>query len=202
MREDLRRSQDKEYWARLTASGVRWGFSPEPLVVYNGLRAGSVSRNETRFANIPSPEMWSRDIWPLLDSRMEQGFRPWYVERARRCAGRPCKQGWTTKPGPPRRRRSPRTRGPGILFTSSPFATPPGELNRLLWPAGSRVKGLVREVRGTQNLMHVYPTRTTSTRLESRGVTESGKAEGLPLLFHGASGRHCPRPSVRTAALV
>jgi glycosyltransferase involved in cell wall biosynthesis len=82
-REDLRRSQDTEYWARLAAAGVRWGFSPEPLVIYDRSRDSSLSHGPSWHMNVPSPETWGREIWPLVDSRLRESFRSVYLKRAK-----------------------------------------------------------------------------------------------------------------------
>jgi len=152
MREDLRRSQDKEYWARLAASRVRWGFLPEPLVVYNGQRGQSVTRNESRFANLPSPETWSRDIWPLLHPDMVDGFREWHLRRARGIC-RECLQAGRDHQARAAAREALiratdwRNR---LFFYAVRFG--PGRVYRLVHPVISWSKRLIHKVRGTESV--------------------------------------------------
>lgn len=157
MREDLRRSQDKEYWARLAASRVRWGFSPEPLVIYNGLRVESVSRNEMRFVNIPSPEMWSSDIWPLLDSEMRDGFRVWYMERAREMCREALQEGVDDQARITAAEALLRATDRRDTFYFLAVRYAPKRINRIVWPAGSWVKSLTRRARGAPDVTHAPP---------------------------------------------
>lgn len=83
MREDLHRAEDVEYWSRLAASHVCWGFMPQPLVFYDRAGAGSLSRSPSFYPNLPSPETWSREIWPLLDGGMRDSFCELYLKRAK-----------------------------------------------------------------------------------------------------------------------
>jgi glycosyltransferase involved in cell wall biosynthesis len=154
MREDLLRSQDREYWARLAASQVCWGFSPEPLVVYNGMRAKSVSNNESRFVNVPSPEMWSREIWPLLDSSMQDGFRGWYMERAREMCREALQAGLDDQARATAKEALSRAadRHDTLFFLAVRHT--PKKINRFVWPAGAWAKGLLRKARGTRGLTH------------------------------------------------
>lgn len=154
MREDLRRSQDKEYWARLAASGVRWGFLPEPLVLYNGLRAQSVSRNESRFTNVPSPEMWSRDIWPLLKPDMVGGFREWHLQRAKGICRECLQAGLDRQARATAREALMRTSDwrSGLFFLAVRLDL--GKVYRLLQPVGARAKRLITKMRGGEPAAH------------------------------------------------
>ncbi len=155
MREDLLRSQDREYWARLAASRVCWGFSPEPLVVYNGMRTKSVSNNESRFVKVPSPEMWSREVWPLLDSSMHDGFRGWYMERAREMCREALQAGLDDQARATAKEALSRAADcrDTLFFLAVRYA--PRKVNRFVWPAGSRVKSLFRKAGGARDLTHV-----------------------------------------------
>lgn len=85
MREDLRRSQDTEYWARIAAHGIAWAYSPLPLAYFDQTGEHSLSRSRSGpwYERIPLPELWSRDIWPLLQPDMVPGFTDLYLMRTR-----------------------------------------------------------------------------------------------------------------------
>lgn len=85
MRDDLRRSQDTEYWARLAACGIQWVFHPRPLHWVDQTSTGSLSRTRTGpwHTSIPLPEEWSREIWPLLVPDMLPSFTTLYLWRTR-----------------------------------------------------------------------------------------------------------------------
>lgn len=145
MREDLLRAQDYEYWSRLAAGGLTWGFAPNPSVLYNAVRPQSLSRNRHRFANAPLPEVWSRDIWPLLtEPEMREDFRRYHIawcvqwcwqelqsgldEQARVTAGQAC-------------RRAVRCRERALLAC---LRYVPGEIHRLVWRLGSPTRRYLR----------------------------------------------------------
>lgn len=143
MREDLIRAQDTEYWARLAASGVRWGFSLEPLVIYNGVRLESLSRNESRFANAPSPETWSSEIWPLLDPRGAKSFRKWYLDYARSWCRLELQVGLDERAKATAREALPRAAGWRNTLFLLAASYLPGELYRFVWRTGAPVKRLL-----------------------------------------------------------
>lgn len=157
MREDLLRGQDKEYWARLTASRIRWGFLPKPLLLYNALRMESVSRNESRFVTLSSPEVWSRDIWPLVDHSMESGFRGWYLERARTQCWECLKAGLDDQAKATAKEALSRSAGwRDTLFLLS-VRYIPGTIHRLVWRLGLEAKKVRQTVRGSSHLSRVPP---------------------------------------------
>lgn len=89
MREDLLRSQDSEYWARVAAHGITWVHSRRPLVFTDRTSLQSLSRCPATRNKTPSPETWSRDIWPLISPEQTASFRRLYLSRAKRyCASR------------------------------------------------------------------------------------------------------------------
>jgi glycosyltransferase involved in cell wall biosynthesis len=147
MREDLRRGQDYEYWSRLAATHVAWGFSPKPLVFYNGIRPASLTRNESRFANAPSPETWSRDIWPLLDSTMRNSFRRWYLHYARSECWEQLQAGLDDRAKVTAKEALPRTAGFRDTLALLAVRFVPGGVHRVVWRLGSRVRRLQRRVR-------------------------------------------------------
>lgn len=159
MREDLLRSQDTEYWARLAASGICWGFSPEPLVFYDRVGARSLSRGLGWYINVPSPEMWSRDIWPLLDSSMHESFRKVYLRRAKGYCREYIRAGLDNEARTTAKEALSRATGCGntLFFLAVRFG--PSNLYRLVWRGGSWVKGLLRDTRRTLRARRV---RTTS----------------------------------------
>lgn len=159
MREDLLRSQDSEYWARLAASGVCWGFSPAPLVFYDRVGAKSLSRGPGWYINLPSPEMWSRDIWPLLDSSMHDSFRKVYLRRAGDYCWEYLKLGFDNEAKAAAKGALPRATGCANTLFFLAVRYGPGRMHRLVWRAGSRVRGLLRE---TGRILRVIHVRTVS----------------------------------------
>jgi glycosyltransferase involved in cell wall biosynthesis len=148
MRVDLLRGQDYEYWSRLAASGVCWGFSPKPLMFYDGIRIESQTRNQSRFANAPSPETWSRDIWPLLDySTMRGSFQKWYIHYARSECWEQLQAGLDDRARATANEAFPRTTGCRNTLALLAVRFVPGWIHRLVWRAGSRVKRLLRSAR-------------------------------------------------------
>jgi glycosyltransferase involved in cell wall biosynthesis len=162
MREDLLRAQDTEYWARLAASNVRWGFSYEPLVLYNGVRAESVSNNPLRFKNAPSPENWSKDIWPLLDSEMRDSFRESYLRYARMWCWQELQAGVDHQARETAKEALRRTRGWRSTLFLVAVRFIPGAIHRVVWRVGSRVKRVLyrsnSSTRVTQLGFNVVPS--------------------------------------------
>jgi len=70
MREDLRISEDLEYWALLATSG-KWGFIPHVLWNCNSQNAskktGWLKKNKHRWQKTPSPETWESRILQSLN---------------------------------------------------------------------------------------------------------------------------------------
>jgi glycosyltransferase involved in cell wall biosynthesis len=161
MRVDLRRGQDYEYWSRLAAVGVRWGFSPKPLLLYDGTRAESQTRNQSRFANAPSPETWSKEIWPLLGSSALRGsFQKWYVHYARSECWEQLQAGLDDRARATANEAFPRTTGCRNTLALLAVRFVPGRIHRLVWRVGSRVKRLLRSARrelGARNEEHDLP---------------------------------------------
>jgi glycosyltransferase involved in cell wall biosynthesis len=155
MREDLLRAQDTEYWARLAASDVRWGFSFEPLVLYNGVRAESVSNNPLRFKNAPSPENWSKDIWPLLDSEMRDSFRQSYLRYARMWCWQELQAGIDDQARATAVEALPRSCGWRNTTFLLAVRFLPGRVHRLVWRLGSRVRRLLRRSGVATRVTHV-----------------------------------------------
>jgi glycosyltransferase involved in cell wall biosynthesis len=146
MREDLRRGQDYEYWSRLAASGVCWGFSPKPLVFYDGVRAESLSRNQSRFRNAASPETWSRDVWPLLDPSMRRSFQEWYLRYARSLCWEELQVGLDCEARATAKEAFPRATGCHNTLFLLAVRFVPGWIHRLVWRSGSRMKRFARSV--------------------------------------------------------
>lgn len=86
-REDLRVSQDLEYWALLATHGP-WGFIPEPLWFGNstahGLSTNWLSKYRERRALCPDVEAWGRRVEPRLPSGAMPGYD---IVRGRVAAG-------------------------------------------------------------------------------------------------------------------
>lgn len=146
MRGDLIRAQDYEYWLRIAASGARWGFLPTPLVLYDGIRAESLSRNPRRFANAPLPEFWSRDIWPFLDGRSHENFRKYYVAWSARWCWNELQTGLDAQARATAEDVYPRARGCRERLFLMAVRFVPGGVHRLVWRLGSPVKRKLRTV--------------------------------------------------------
>ena len=80
MREDLRVSEDYEYWL-LIASFGKWGLIPEPLYVSDGTsilvnQKAWLSKMEKRWDNAPAIEVWEkRIIQRRTDLRENESYR-------------------------------------------------------------------------------------------------------------------------------
>lgn len=77
-REDLRVSQDLEYWAMLGTVGP-WGLIPEPLWVGNSRAAARgfawIRKYRKRRALCPTVESWEQRVLPRLTPAQEPHFR-------------------------------------------------------------------------------------------------------------------------------
>lgn len=149
MREDLRRGQDYEYWSRLAASHVCWGFSPKPLVLYDAVRLESLSRNALRFKNAASPETWSKDVWPLLDADMSNSFQRWYLRYAMSLCWEQLQVRLDAEAKATAKEAFRRTTGCRATLFLLAVRLVPGWIHRLLWRSGSKTKRLVRSVKRT-----------------------------------------------------
>ena len=146
MREDLLRAQDSEYWARIAAFGLRWVFSPTPLVYYDMTTRCSASRGPGSVARIPSLESWSRDIWPLLDPPLEDSFREMYLKRAKSYCGSLLRSGHYDEARATAREALIRAQDPETRLLLRWVAFGPPRLTRLLWLA-PRAKATFEERR-------------------------------------------------------
>lgn len=83
MLEDLRISQDLEYWGYLATFG-KWGFIPEPHIIRDGTLGpavhGLLNKYRRRWRLAPDVEQWQRRILPRLREQDMPGFR---IVRAR-----------------------------------------------------------------------------------------------------------------------
>ncbi len=85
IREDLGLyGEEQEYWARITARGVRWALLPEPLVLIDMTTYPSLTRGLSDFGQVRPPDEWSAHIWPLLGSEWEKSFTDYYLWRTKR----------------------------------------------------------------------------------------------------------------------
>jgi len=86
-RDDLRISQDLEYWAYIATFG-RWGFIPEPLWVGNSRASaaapGWLNKYRKRRRLCPTVESWEERVVPRLKPEDRAGFD---VVRGRVAAG-------------------------------------------------------------------------------------------------------------------
>ncbi|MCL5734675.1 MAG: glycosyltransferase family 2 protein [Actinobacteria bacterium] len=144
MREDLLRAQDYEYWSRIAASKIRWGFSSRPLVLYNGVRGESLSRNPLRFTNAPLPETWSKEIWPLLDGETFDSFRKYYVAWSLKWCWHELQSGLDAQARATAEDAFPRARGCREKLFLLAVRFLPARVHRLTWRVGSPVRGFVR----------------------------------------------------------
>jgi glycosyltransferase involved in cell wall biosynthesis len=143
MRDDLRRSQDTEYWARIAAHGILWAFSPRPLSYFDQTDKDSVSRTRSGswYARIPLPELWSRDIWPLLEPAMVAGFTDLYLMRARYLCALFLEAGVGEMAKAAARDALPRAAGrPAARLHLGFVATMPPRLTWRLWQAAATVR--------------------------------------------------------------
>jgi glycosyltransferase involved in cell wall biosynthesis len=147
MREDLLLAEDTEYWSRLAASRVCWGFLLQPLVFYDRVGVTSLSRSPSFYTNLPSPETWGKEIWPLLDPSMRDSFRETYLGRAMEHCWAYVTQGLDSQAKATAREAFPRRTGFRDTLFLLAVRFVPGGVHRLVWRAGSRVKRLVRRDR-------------------------------------------------------
>lgn len=152
MREDLRRSQDTEYWARIAAHGARWAYSPRPLAYFDQTSAESLSRTRAGswYARIPLPELWSRDIWPLLQPDMVPSFTDLYLMRTRYLCALFLEAGVGEMAKAAAREALHRAGGRRAARLQLRFvAVMPPRLTWGLWRAATRARGALRRGRGS-----------------------------------------------------
>lgn len=76
-REDLRITEDIEFWVCVAAYG-RWGFYPKVLFVSDGTKiarlSGWVKKNKKRWASAPSIEVWERRINLCFGDKLPESY--------------------------------------------------------------------------------------------------------------------------------
>ncbi len=163
MREDLRRSQDTEYWARIAARGIEWAFHPRPLNWVDQTVAESLSRTRSGewHARIPLPEEWSREIWPGLPAELVPSFTTLCLWRTRYLCAQFLEAGVGERARQAAREALPRAVGrPGQRLGLLLLAYLPPQLSWPLWRAFTATKKLGRRLaRANLSLTKTRPPR-------------------------------------------
>jgi glycosyltransferase involved in cell wall biosynthesis len=152
MREDLPRSEDTEYWARIAAHGFSWAFHPRPLTWVDQTTGDSLSRTRSGswYARIPLPESWSRDIWPLLRPEVVSSFTTLYLWRTRYLCELFLEAGVDHAAKRAAREAIPRARRRPLEWLHLwSVAILPGRLTWALWRAVARARSCCRTLAAT-----------------------------------------------------
>lgn len=88
MREDLRISEDYEFWLLLASYG-KWGVIPEPLYVSDGTgtlvsQEAWISRMKRRWENAPAIEVWEHRIEESMPELKQNESYKWAIGRVSR----------------------------------------------------------------------------------------------------------------------
>jgi hypothetical protein len=76
-REDLRVTEDIEFWACIAALG-NWGFVPKGLFVSDGVliskKAGWIEKNKKRWESAPPISIWEKRILTFFDKKIPDSY--------------------------------------------------------------------------------------------------------------------------------